>query len=373
MGININMDTNINTKISNSPLISVILPTYNGEKHIVETLESVLNQTYTNLEIIIVDDCSTDKTVEIIKSYNDSRIKLHINETNIGIGENTNKALSLATGEFIMMQDHDDISSPSRAELQLKCLIDHPDVTGITSHPESFFNNTPTREIYNKLDTYHINKTASEFIPYDLYSFPAHQTLMYRKSILDKLDSFYSDKFTVAGDLYFISKLSQAGATWIELKDCLVAYRIHPNMTSKKHKRHLIYKELLEISLIFIKKMFPDISDRDALMHAQLMQRQELLDIDNVSLVNHFNRILSLNANNDFCDDIALKKETVKQFRTASILTNIYSPIKAYKLYLSIEELKPYTTSFWKFLGEYQKRFFRNLGWIILGNERKID
>ena len=359
-------------KTTNSPLISVILPTYNGENEIADTLESVLNQTYTNLEIIIVDDCSTDKTVEIIKSYNDSRIKLHINETNLGIGENTNKALSLATGEFIMMQDHDDISSPSRAELQLKCLIDHPDVTGITLHAEPF-HNAPPQEIYNTIDTYHIEKTAQEFIPFDIYSFPGHQTLMYRRSILDKVDGYYSNKFTVAGDLYFMSKLSQAGATWMLLKDYLLAYRIHPNMTSKKHKRHLIYKELLEISLIFIKKMFPDISDRDALMHAQLMQRQELLDIDNVSLVNHFNRILSLNANNDFCDDIALKKETVKQFRTASILANIYSPIKAYKLYLSIEELKPYTTSFWKFLGEYQKRFFRNLGWIILGNERKID
>ncbi len=363
----------MNKKIDNQYLISVIMPTYNGEKYIAETLESILNQTYTNLEIIIVDDCSTDKTVEVIKSYNDTRIKLYINKTNLGIGDNSNKALSLATGEFIMMQDHDDISSHYRAELQLKCLLDHPDITGVGLHAESFFNDIPPSGIYNKFDTYHIDKTALEFKPYELYSYPAHQTLFYRKSILEKLDGYYSNKFTVAGDLYFINKLKIAGASWILLKDRLLGYRVHNNMTSKRYKRRQIYKELLEISLIFIKKLFPNISDSDALMHAQLMQRQELLYIDNVSLVNHFNRILSLNANNDYCDDTALKKETVSQFRTASILANIYSPIKAYKVYQSIDELKPYTTSFWKFLGEYQKRFFRNLGWIIFGNERKLD
>ncbi len=363
----------MNKQTDNQHLVSVIMPTYNGEKYIAETLESILNQTYRDLEIIIVDDNSTDKTVEIIKSYNDERIKLYFNEKNLGIGDNTNKALSLATGEFIMMQDHDDISSHYRVELQLQCLLDHPDVTGVGLHAESFFNDIPPREIYSKLDTYHIDKTDREFKPYELYSYPAHQTLFYRRSILEKLDIYYSNHFTVAGDLYFMNKLNIAGARWILLKDRLLGYRVHQNMTSKKHKRRQIYKELLEISLIFIKNLFPDISDRDALMHAKLMQRQELLKIDNVSLVNHFNRILSLNANNDYCDDIALKKETVTKFQTATILANIYSPFKAYKVYRSIDELKPYTVSFGKFLNEYQKRFFRNLGWIILGNERIKD
>ncbi len=353
---------------TNSPLISVILPTYNGEKYIAETLESVLNQTYTNLEIIIVDDCSTDSTVDIIKSYNDERIKLSVNEKNLGIGDNTNKALSLATGEFIMMQDHDDISSPSRAELQLKCLIDHPDVTGVTLHANRFKDNPPST-IYNKVDTYNIDKTANEFNAIGVYSYPGHQTLFYKKSLLNKLDSYYSNKFIVDGDIHFMSKLNVAGASWILLKDDLLAYRIHKTNTTVKFKNSQIYKDKLEILTITIKGYLKDISDRDALIHAKLMLKQEVLKIDNESLINHFKKILALNINNDFCDDNILKKETVARFKTASILANIYSPFIAYKVYTSIDELKPYTVSFPKFLSEYQKRFLRNLSWILFKNK----
>ena len=353
---------------TNSPLVSVILTTYNGEKYIAETLQSVLNQTYTNLEIIIVDDASTDKAVEIIKSFNDDRIKLYINETNLGIGYNTNRALSLATGEFIMMQDHDDISSPSRAELQLKCLIDHPESNGISLRVTRF-KDTPPSAIYNKLDSYHIDKTVAEFRALGLYTYPGHQTLFYKKSLLDNLDSYYSDKFTVDGDIYFMNKLTQAGAKWILLGDSLLAYRIHSTMTTKKYLSPQIYKDRLEISICTIKGYLPNISDYDALIHAKLMQKQELLKIDNESLINHFKNILALNANNDFCDDITLKKETVIKLKTASILANIYSPFTAYKTYQSIEELKPYTVSFSKFLNEYQKRFFRNLYWMIFKNK----
>ncbi len=358
----------MSTISTNSPLVSVILTTYNGEKYIAETLQSVFNQTYTNLEIIIVDDLSTDKTVDIIKSFNDDRIKLYINDKNLGIGDNTNKALSLSTGEFIMMQDHDDISSPSRAELQLKCLQDYPDVTGVTLHARRFKDNPPSA-IYNKVETYHIDKTAHEFNAIGVYSYPGHQTLFYRRSLLDKLDSYYSNKFIVDGDIYFMSKLNVAGASWILLKDDLLAYRIHDTNTTVKFRNPQIYKDKLEILTISIKGYLKDISDSDALIHAKLMLKQELLKIDNESLINHFKKILALNINNDFCDDNILKKETVARFKTASILANIYSPFKAYKVYTSIDELKPYTVSFSKFLSEYQKRFLRNLSWILFKNK----
>ena len=350
---------------TNSPLISVILPTYNGEKYLAETLESVLNQTYTNLEIIIVDDCSTDSTIDIIKSYNDERIKLYVNEKNLGIGDNTNKALSLATGEFIMMQDHDDISSPSRAELQLKCLIDHPDVTGVTLNVKSFKGNPPI-EIYNILDTYHIDKTANEFRAIQIYRYPAHQTIFYRRSILDNLDSYYSNQFIVAGDLYFIVKLNLAGATWILLTDYLVAYRSHQQMATKHNMQSIsnskrqTHNDVVNISATYAKGFIKDISDQDALLHARIMVMGRLDKIDNTRLVNHFKKLLSLNKNNNFCDNIVLKEETTIRFKTALILANIYSPVKAYKLYRSIDELKPYTVSFWKFLREYRKRLFAN-------------
>ena len=358
--------------MSKRNLVSVILPTFNGELFIADTLQSVLDQTYKNLEIIIVDDCSTDKTVEIIKTFNDERIKLYVNEKNLGIGENSNTALSLATGEFIMMQDHDDISSPSRAELQHKCLVDNPDVTGVALHVKGF-KDTPPDDIYKTLDSYHIDKNSKELKALGLYHFLTHPTLFYRSSILEKLDNYYSSKFTIAGDLYFIEQLNSAGANWILLKDDLLAYRVHHSMTTAKYKKPQIYREVLEISLLLVKRHFESISDMDALMHAKLMARRELLDIDNISLVNHFKRILALNINDDFCNDVTLKKETAEKFRTASILANIYSPIKAYRVYKSIDELKPYLGSFWGFFSEYQKRFFTNLTWLTYKKDRNTE
>jgi glycosyltransferase involved in cell wall biosynthesis len=93
------------------PLISVALCTYNGAKHLCEQLDSIVNQTYPNLEIIVVDDCSTDDTYSIVQAYanSDSRIKLYGNKQNIGFNKNFEKALSLTSGDYVAISDQDDI------------------------------------------------------------------------------------------------------------------------------------------------------------------------------------------------------------------------------------------------------------------------
>ena len=90
-------------------MISIAMTTYNGEKYLREQLDSILNQTYKDFELIICDDCSTDSTVQIIKSYIDPRIKLFINEKNLGFKKNFEKAIKLCTGEYIALSDQDDI------------------------------------------------------------------------------------------------------------------------------------------------------------------------------------------------------------------------------------------------------------------------
>jgi glycosyltransferase involved in cell wall biosynthesis len=94
--------------MQNGPLVSICIPVYNGDKYIDETLGYCLNQTYKNIEIIISDNCSTDKTVERIKSYSDPRIKLFRNATNIGLVGNYIKALSYATGKYMGFLGADD-------------------------------------------------------------------------------------------------------------------------------------------------------------------------------------------------------------------------------------------------------------------------
>ena len=112
----------MNTRLSNIK-VSVITPTYNDEKYITQPLDSILNQTHKNLELLIVDDCSTDKTVDIIKTYNDSRIRLYQNKKNSGAAFSRNKALKEASGDYIAFLDGDDVWDLTKIEKQLTFMI----------------------------------------------------------------------------------------------------------------------------------------------------------------------------------------------------------------------------------------------------------
>lgn len=108
-----------------NPLVSIIIPTFNSEKFIPEVIKSIQNQTYTNWEMIIVDDCSSDKTVSIISNFAqfDIRIKLFVLEKNSGTGVARNKALSEAKGRFISFLDSDDLWKPKKLEKQIDFLL----------------------------------------------------------------------------------------------------------------------------------------------------------------------------------------------------------------------------------------------------------
>ena len=104
------------------PLVSVVLCTYNGEKFLYPQIDSIIAQTYPNLEIIIVDDASSDNTPFILEEYSrkDSRVKYHINSANIGYNKNFEKAFSLASADYIAISDQDDIWESNKIELMMK-------------------------------------------------------------------------------------------------------------------------------------------------------------------------------------------------------------------------------------------------------------
>jgi len=103
------------------------MPAYNAEKFIRTSIDSILNQTYANIELLIADDCSTDNTRSVIESYTDPRIKLHHNTENSGYLKTCNKLLALCQGEYLSFMDADDYSSIDRFAVQLKALQDNPE------------------------------------------------------------------------------------------------------------------------------------------------------------------------------------------------------------------------------------------------------
>jgi len=125
-------------------MISVVMPCYNAEKYIAEAIESVLNQTYTDFEFIIINDASTDKSLDIIKEYakKDKRIKFLNNERNVGISETRNKGIRLAEGKYIATHDADDISLPTRFEEQISHLERIPSCGVVGSYLEIFDSET---------------------------------------------------------------------------------------------------------------------------------------------------------------------------------------------------------------------------------------
>ena len=175
-----------------NPKISVIMSVYNGEKYLREAIESILNQTFTDFEFIIVNDGSTDNSLEIIKSYNDERIKIINNEKNIGLTKSLNKALAQARGEYIARQDADDISLPSRFEEQIKYLEEHPDVVllGTSSYNIDESGKIIGKKIALAKPTMGNLFKENQFI---------HGSVMFKKEVVDEL-GYYNELFNYSQD-----------------------------------------------------------------------------------------------------------------------------------------------------------------------------
>src|SRR5262245_27160007 len=113
------------------PKVSVVMPVYNREKYVGKAIESVLTQTFTNFELLVIDDGSTDRSRAIVQSYVDARIRLFCNDANEGIPKTRNKAIALARGEYIAFVDSDDWVYPERLAKQVAFLDRHGDYVAV--------------------------------------------------------------------------------------------------------------------------------------------------------------------------------------------------------------------------------------------------
>jgi glycosyltransferase involved in cell wall biosynthesis len=207
-----------------SPVVSVLLPVYNAEKYIAAAIESVLRQTFKDFEFIIIDDCSSDRSWEIVKKYSkqDKRIVALRNEHNLKGCNTLNKGLKLVRGKYVARVDHDDWSYQDRLEKQFKFMESHSDV-GIVGGVMEIINETGKvigKRKYNLSD----REIRRKFFWYSPFS---HPLVMIRKSVLDKV-GYYNPAFAPADDyeLYFrIGKESK----FANLPDVLLKYRVVTN------------------------------------------------------------------------------------------------------------------------------------------------
>lgn len=189
-------------KKKNNVRVSVIIPAYNAQEYIADAIESILTQTFEDIEIIIVDDASTDETARVALGYaaKDDRIRLYTNKVNLGIGANRTKGIKLAFGEYICWQDADDVSLPDRIDQQVKYLDTHLRV-GIVGGFIQFFDengNGPIRE-YSENDT-DLRKTIFRYNPV------AQPASMARRECYDEVGG-YDGSLTTSEDLEMLFRI----------------------------------------------------------------------------------------------------------------------------------------------------------------------
>lgn len=242
------------------PVISVLMPAYNAEKYIAESIESILNQTFTDFEFIIIDDCSTDKTWEIIQEYadKDKRIITLKNEKNLGIAGNRNKLVSLAKGKYIVWQDADDISMPYRIEHQYDFMEKNPEV-GISGGYLLFFDESRDLCVrkYASSDAI-LRKKIFRYSPV------SQGAAIIRKSIINNMVPFdVSLKQAEDLDLSFrIGRLS----SFANIQEVVLKYRQHDKSVSFEKIRENI-KYTLEVRKRAMKKYDYDMTISDSLFY----------------------------------------------------------------------------------------------------------
>lgn len=225
------------------PLISICIPNYNYEKFIGETIESVLAQTYENFELIIVDNGSTDNSVEIINSYNDERIKLYQNETNIPLYQNINKAQLLANGEFIAVLHSDDKYEPDFLEEIIAAYQRYPEqkvfVTGVylLHHQE---NKIITQHAFQKEGLKHRLKVLLRLTMGN--NIGNGVNVVYHRECIKKAGMF-SDEYKYAADYDLWFRLGEL-YDFVYIRKNLAYYRIHDsNLSHTVNKNFAMMEE----------------------------------------------------------------------------------------------------------------------------------
>lgn len=212
------------------PKVTVMMTVYNGERYIATTIESILNQTYSDFEYLIVNNGSTDKTVDIIGSYNDSRIKLLHNETMLNLAESRNICFQEARGEYLAWIDADDISLPERLEKQVEVMEKYPEVglcstdlkcideEGAVLGDKGWYQKSPIPLEWKLIWENQI----------------AQPTVMLRKSVVEKHNFRYRQDFPPSEDYDLWCRMALVTHIY-RIYDVLLLYRIHSNSTGAKN------------------------------------------------------------------------------------------------------------------------------------------
>ena len=184
-----------------TPMISVVMPVYNAEKYVAEAVESILQQTYTDFEFIIIDDCSTDNSYGILQTYaaKDIRIRLFKNDVNNKLPKTLNFGIAQSNGKYIARMDADDISLPERFAKQVEFMESHPEIGVCGTWIKEFIdeNKQITRMVEYPVE----HKLISITLLFDENCL-AHPSTLLKREIFTDIQLYYESSFGGAAEDY---------------------------------------------------------------------------------------------------------------------------------------------------------------------------
>jgi len=222
----------------NTPLVSVVIATYNATKYIDEQLESILNQTYQNIEIIILDDDSTDNTLSILEHYAKRypHIKVIKNNNRLGVIKNFEKGISIANGDFIALCDQDDIWIEDKLLQQVESIKDYKIPALVHSDLEVIDSNGKTvHKSFFDLKGYSFSSKKSLSIMISRSGIMGN-TILFNQALKDIILPFYDN---IPMHDYYIGVLNEIYGKRITINKTLVKYRIHNANVGNRKKTHI--------------------------------------------------------------------------------------------------------------------------------------
>lgn len=295
-----------------APKITVLMPVYNCELYVKEAIDSIINQTFTDFEFLIIDDASTDKTVSIIKEYKDSRIQLIEKEGNKGISDSLNYGLKVAKGEYIARMDGDDISLPERFEKQIAFLDTNIDVVLCGSN----FGIIGTVKLINLPED-------NEAIKLRLLkgNCIAHPSVMIRNSVLKEHAITYDSSTEPAEDYDLWVRLLQFGKLY-NIQDKLLYYRVHATQVSQKRECQQNHSALVS-RIKMLKYLAYSFNGEECKLLERILQRNVEVTFNEVKDFFYLKEQIYLANSNIFFEPIGLKfyltdlyKQNVKMYFT---------------------------------------------------------
>lgn len=319
-----------NQQMSSDPRVTVLMPVYNGKKYLKESIGSILNQTFEDFELIIVNDGSTDESEAVIMEYHDPRINYVKNEKNLGLIETLNKGLDMAKGAYVARMDQDDISLSMRLEKQFQYMEKNIDV-GVCGSWIRLTGKALPITIKNPIE-------HEDICCHSLFMNPlAHPTVMIRKKILEENNLKYG-QFKSAEDFELWHRCSKI-CKLHNIPEVLLRYRITPGSITHSNKEDLSVT-VNRVLAAKLKELSLEINEQDAEINRLLGNKYSFGKISEMQKVRgHLEKLIEANTEKNIYPKEAFLK-TLHYYWVISCVRYSGSYLEVVKIYLHEELFK---------------------------------